>query len=247
MPNSSTNRECSLVLEKLKQVLKTKKITYAMLANQIGVAESTLKKSFIAKDVSFNRLNTICSALDISLGQILSELENEEVQEVSIDSDAEKYFLKKPLAFKVYWRLSFDRVPLEEIKKEIPLPKSTLTSILVKLDKLELIELRPDNTVKVPKLTPVRWKRTKTKIQEIIYLEWSKNIIQNAYDEKESDFDISLIYLQLREKNLKNFRRELHELEEKYAQITIRELKIHPEEIVGYRFVSSFAKGSFFK
>jgi hypothetical protein len=104
----------------------------------------------------------------------------------------------------------------------------------------------PDNTVRLPKLLPIKWKRSKSKMQKQIYLDWSNKVVQDAYKSKDEDFNISLFYLQLRPELLDNFKKEMKDLEDKYSKLTIKEIKLHAGDVVGYRYLSSLAHGSFF-
>lgn len=243
----NAHNELTLVLEQLKLMLKARKITYAQLAQGLGVAESTLKKTFVAKDCSFNRLNEICYFLNINLSDILKSIEEQRVTEIAFAEDVEKHFLTNRTALRVYWELTFERSSLEDLLAAKWLTREKLFSILKELDSFGLIELLPYDKVQVAKLVPVKWKRNKTKLQEEIYLQWSKKVIDDTYAEKEEDFNISLLYYQLREETLEDFRRELRELEDKYSRLTIRDLKLYPDEIKKVRYLSSYTPGRFIR
>ena len=106
-----------LIVQTLKQILKTKKINYKQLGEEIGMSESGLKKLFTAEDISLSRLNQIADVVGISLSEILRVAEEEEVKNVQLTAKQEEALFADHALFRILWLLTVEEKSIENISK----------------------------------------------------------------------------------------------------------------------------------
>ncbi len=65
--------EYRAAIDILKRTLKERGLTYRQLGKGIGLSESGVKKIFLARDGSFQRLAEICRYVGLSLSEIVED------------------------------------------------------------------------------------------------------------------------------------------------------------------------------
>jgi len=140
------------LLAVLKQQLKTQGITYKKLAQELELSESAIKQMFGADNMSLKRMDAICEVLKLDISDLVmisDELENKielltAEQEAILVSEAKLLLV----AYCVVNHWTFD-----EITTRYDLTEPECITQLVKLDKMNLIELLPGNRIK-PLIAP---------------------------------------------------------------------------------------------
>lgn len=227
-------------MSQLKVSLKKLNISYARLALKLNIPESTLKKWMNAEDGPFGRIMMICEELGLSLQNILRSIETQDLKTFTFSIEQQKFFLKDPAAFKVYWFLVYERKSPSEIQELLNLKSDEFNRYLLKLDRVHLIEVGKNNQTKLPRMKPVKWKFSGHFMDEL-FKTWTQGIL---VDPSKKDL---LQFFQLSESSLKEFHKDLEELEEKYARRTILELMERVEKLHQIRYMRVVAEGSFIK
>jgi DNA-binding Xre family transcriptional regulator len=70
------------LVDNIKRKLKLENMSYADLAKELGIAESSVKKMFAKRNFSLERLDQICDVLNVELLELV-EIVNEEVKRVT--------------------------------------------------------------------------------------------------------------------------------------------------------------------
>ena len=237
--------EYSHIMTQLKRILRKQGATYATLAKSLDVPESTIKKWFTSKDGSFERISRISEALGVSIAHVMKALEEESVKTFSFTTAQQQYFLKEPLAFKIFWLLVYLRQTPQQIQLQFELNEKEIQKILLRLDKLNLIIVGARDVVKLPRMRPIRWQFSgpfMEKIQE----KWTKDLLREANSEGDSSRSVLQFY-QLSEEALEDFHKDVRALEERYARRTIMELNGPKKGLRLVRYLSAVAEGSFIK
>lgn len=232
-----------MVMNELKKQLKRLKVSYAHLSKTINIPESTLKKWFIAKDGSFNRISLICEAIGLPLEVLMKEMSEQQVLTFTMTKKQQSLFLQNRKAFNVYWLLVYERKDLEEITKLLKLNSQELKSILFKLDRFLLIQVGKLDKVKIPQMRPISWE-FKGPFMEKLKEEWSEDLIKAAHLDKAYSRFI-LQFFQLSNNSAEEFLRDIQALEEKYARRTIMELNGNKKNLIQIRYQSVAATESF--
>jgi len=151
-----TMLQASSLVDSLKRELKARGITYADLASRIDMSEASVKRMFSQKNFTLQRLDEILQAAqidfrDIALAghdesRLISELTY--AQEKEIIGDAKLFIV----AVSVLNQLS-----LAQIVQVYRMTEAEVVKCLVRLDKIGIIALLPNNRVKLLVSRTFRW------------------------------------------------------------------------------------------
>ena len=141
----------------LKKELKAAQMTYADLALQLGMAESSVKRMLAKGDMPLSRIDAICRAMALDFADLarrvadnqplLQELTQE--QEKAVVSD--KKLLLVAISVLSQWTL-------EQIVATYRLSEAEGIKYLAQLDRIGIIELRPLNRYRLKLAKTFRWR-----------------------------------------------------------------------------------------
>lgn len=141
----------------LKKELKSAQMTYADLAQGLGMAESSVKRMLAKGDMALSRIDAICRVLKLDFGELarrvadaqplLKELTQE--QEKAVVSD--KKLLLCAICVLSQWTL-------EQIGNEYRLSEAECIKYFAQLDRIGIIELRPLNRYRLKLAKTFRWR-----------------------------------------------------------------------------------------
>ncbi|MGZ3449813.1 MAG: helix-turn-helix domain-containing protein [Polyangiales bacterium] len=154
--SGDTNRHS--VFAALKKILRARKITYADLAERLGMSESGVKKTFAQQDCSLSRLQAIAAAGGVPIGELFDAAANAPFEQVALTRAQQEALLDEPLLLAVFWKLSVERHSTSRIARDFGLDQRALFRLLAKLDRLDLIVLeQPGDRVRLRHGELVRW------------------------------------------------------------------------------------------
>ncbi|HET9668893.1 MAG TPA: helix-turn-helix transcriptional regulator [Casimicrobiaceae bacterium] len=146
------------IVDALKKLLKTRGLTYAAVAQRIGLSEASMKRLFAEETFSLLRLGQLCDVLEIDFFDLakLARGRSEVVREMSEAQEAALAADAKLLG--VFYLLLSDWSAADILAGYVIEPPE-LTRLLVRLDRLALIELLPGDRIrlKVPKHVRLRF------------------------------------------------------------------------------------------
>ncbi len=141
----------------LKQELKSAHMTYADLAQALGLAQSSVKRMLAKGDMPLSRIDAICRALKIDFADLarrvadtqplLAQLSQE--QESAVVAD--KKLLLVAICVLSQWTL-------EQITSSYRLTEAECIGYLAQLDRIGIIELRPLNRYRLKLAKAFRWR-----------------------------------------------------------------------------------------
>lgn len=132
------------VLEVLRAELRGAGITYRMLADRIGMSESSVKRMFGQKDMALSRLAHICKAAGIGMEDVLRRAADLAPHTDTLTLPQEKSLVAKPKLLLMaicclgHWTV-------EQVTETYQLSEAECVGLLAELDRLGLIELKPFN------------------------------------------------------------------------------------------------------
>ena len=138
----------SKIVETLKQQLKRRGITYRALAERLGLSESAVKHMFSTGNLSLKRLDQLCAVLELDIGELVNIAADHESRIEELPADLERELVGDIRLLLVayclvnYW--TFDEI----LEKYDISPREGL-KLLVRLDRMKLIELQPGNRVRL--------------------------------------------------------------------------------------------------
>lgn len=174
--------EHSIYISGIKKFLKTQKITYGELAQQMKMTESGVKKMLTAKDISFRRILQICEILDILPGQLFSFSEKSAIKEVELTREQEETLLKNPQLLAAYWCLTIEKKSLLEIERTQKLSPPELKKSLRRLVTIGLLKERKGNFT-ATHTGKFKWSDD-SRLAQYLNREWSHLILKKSLDSK---------------------------------------------------------------
>jgi DNA-binding Xre family transcriptional regulator len=221
----------------LKKTLRQRKITYGELSKQLGLSESGLKKIFSSQDCSFARLSQIAGALGLRLKDILVELDEAQLRSVQFSESQQQYFLKNIDVFHLFVKLVVERHSLESLKKEFNLKQSEVFRYLKKLDELNLIQLLPNDRIKLPPLFLVK-DFGPGPLLEKTYQKWGAAIVSElAYPRFQASGQFIVRCFQMKNETYEELLDRLLALESEFLRRAVREMSVTPTDLKTVRFM----------
>ncbi len=149
--------ETRRLIDTLKKALKTRGITYAELAQQLGLSEASIKRLFSQQTFSLRRLEAICALLDLSLHDLtrMARLSERDAA-TTLTLDQEASLADNPLLL-AYFYLLLNGWRAARIAGHFNIEKPQHTQVLANLDKLGLIRLMPRNQVVLNTNRTINW------------------------------------------------------------------------------------------
>ncbi len=136
-----------IIVQTLKKYLREKGITYSQLASKLMMSEANIKRMFSKADLSLSRLDDICQIIGIKICELAARVEQEEKLIEELTLEQEKEILSEPkLQLLAY--LLLQRISLEDITNNYDFTETELTRLLIKLDRIGIIELLPYNRIR---------------------------------------------------------------------------------------------------
>lgn len=141
----------------IKAVLRAREITYRELARQIGVSEATIKRDLSRGAFSLRRLDQICSCLGLGLNDLVHPLQKAEL--VTELSEAQEAALANNPKILVVTYLIVNDWKFADITAAFSMDESQLTDVLLRLDRLKIIEFRPPHRVRKLTARNFSWRK----------------------------------------------------------------------------------------
>lgn len=147
-----------MLVNALKRLLKSRDMTYRHVAQGLGLSEASIKRLFATGNFTLARLDEVCLLMGLEIADLVRIADanihriNEltEAQEKELASDPRLLLV----AFLVINGWSFDA-----ILKQYKFSEAELIRCFVKLDKLKLIEMLPNNRFKLLTSTNFTWRK----------------------------------------------------------------------------------------
>jgi transcriptional regulator with XRE-family HTH domain len=141
----------------VKKELKAAQMTYADLAQALGMAESSVKRMLSMVDMSVSRVDAICRALKIDFAELARRVADTQplLREMTAEQEravvADKKLLLVAICVLSQWTL-------EQITASYRLSEAECVKYLVQLDRIGIIELRALNRYRLKLAKTFRWR-----------------------------------------------------------------------------------------
>lgn len=135
------------LVDTLKKILRERKITYSDVAEKLNLSEANVKRMFSRRHFTLARLEEVCTLADADLGYLMSRMHEGSmiIEELSLEAEKE---LSSNIKLLMMAQLLINRWELDDIIKTYEFEDIEVTRLLVKLDRLGIIELLPGNRIR---------------------------------------------------------------------------------------------------
>lgn len=141
----------------LKKELKSAQMTYADLADAIGMAESSVKRMLAKGDMPLSRIDAICRALKMDFAELARRVADAQplLKELTPEQEravvADKKLLLCAICVLSQWTV-------EQITGAYRISEAECIKHFVQLDRIGIIELRPLNRYRLKLAKTFRWR-----------------------------------------------------------------------------------------
>ncbi|MBE7939744.1 MULTISPECIES: helix-turn-helix transcriptional regulator [Ramlibacter] len=141
----------------LKKELKAARITYAALGDALGLAESSVKRMFARGEMPLSRVDAICRVLRLDFADLARQVADAQplLRELSLAQEqavvADRKLLLCAISVLSQWTL-------EQVVATYRISNAEAVRCFVQLDRLGVIELRPQNRYRLRLAKTFRWR-----------------------------------------------------------------------------------------
>jgi len=141
----------------LKAELKTARITYADLAPQLGLAESSVKRMFAKGDMPLTRVDEVLRVLKMDFADIARRVADEQParRELTLEQERAVVADRKLLLMAI---CCLSQWTYEQIVSTYKVGEAEAVKYLARLDRLGVIELKPMNRYRIKVAKTFRWR-----------------------------------------------------------------------------------------
>ena len=141
----------------LKAELRRSGITYAHLAQELGLAESSIKRIFAKGDMPLSRIDEVLAVLKMDFAELARLVANASPAQQEMTLEQERAVVRDPkLLLTAICALS--QWTVDQIVATYAISKPQAVACLLSLDKLGFLELRANNRYRVKVDKTFRWR-----------------------------------------------------------------------------------------
>lgn len=210
------------LLKTLKKCLKAKGLNYHDLAQALDLSEASIKRLFSEQSFSLSRLEEVCRFLDMSIYDLarMTRLTPED-QATRLTLEQEQG-LAKDLPVLTYFYLLLTGRTAEKIAREFGLTDSQQNTLLVRLSRLKLVELYPNNSGRLLTHRRIDWRRDGP-IRRQYQRQFQQAFFNDTFTAKDESF--RFLTGELSEASISVLDRKFDRLERDFEELT--DLDIH--------------------
>ena len=136
------------IVNALKQVLKARGIAYDEVARHLALSLSSVKRMFSTGAFSLGRLEMVCDLAGVDLLELARLADAQRLHVSSLTVDQERDLVSDP-ALLLVAVCALNRWPFEKILDHYRFSSPQLTRLVIRLDRMGLIELLPGNRIRL--------------------------------------------------------------------------------------------------
>lgn len=245
------------LLQRIKDLLKEKGMTYVELARRMGVSEVTIKRMLNQQDISMTRVIEISKILDVPLADELAALEAESVKAHTFTAKQDEYFAAFPHLMAYFQHLTLLKKTPTQLAAEFGLSGACTHQYLSALESLGLLRQLPSGAVKILVEPPMGFGADSTVVKQQIAqsLAFTNECL---FGKKPVSEEVYLLVkpLKINKALTKQFVKEYYELLQSYAKISERNFEsddelcvasfaLHPADIKGQNTIIALEPDAF--
>ncbi|MEJ1096205.1 MULTISPECIES: helix-turn-helix transcriptional regulator [unclassified Pseudoxanthomonas] len=145
------------LIDALKRCLRAQGMTYRDLAARVKLSEAAVKRMFSRRAMSLHRLEQICDVLDVGLAELSAEAARGRTAMARLSEAQEQALVSEPALLLALF-LTLNRWRQDDVLAHFGFTQAQWTGLLVKLDRLGVIELMPGNRGRALTARNFRWR-----------------------------------------------------------------------------------------
>ena len=217
----------------LKLELKAAGITYADLAEQLGMAESSIKRVFAKADMPLSRIDDVLRVLKMDFAELARKVADAQPlrHQLTLEQEAAVVADRKLMLLAI---CCVSLWTFEQMVATYAISEAECVRYLLKLDKLGIIELRPLNRYRLNIAKGFRWRP-----QGPVMAFFREHVVEDYYsggfdDEGET---LMLVHGEVSPAQAASFVERLQRVGQDFANQHLADQKLKPEQKRAYTLV----------
>ncbi len=217
----------------LKAELKAAGITYAELAIHLGLAESSIKRVFAKADMPLSRIDEVLRVLKMDFAELARKVADAQPLRRELTHEQEKAVVadRKLLLLAI---CCLSQWTFEQMTSTYTFSDAECVGLLVQLDRIGIIELRPLNRYRLKVAKGIRW-RANGPVMDY----FRKHVVADYYS---GGFDgegemLMLVHGQIGKGLAATFAERLQRIGQDFAQQHLADQRLEPEHKRPYTLV----------
>lgn len=137
-----------LLIDTLKQELRKQRLTYKQVSVALDLSETSVKRLFSEEAFSIKRLEKVCALLQLNISDLVYLME----QNIELTTEltrAQEEELVSDIKLLLIAMLLMNKLKFSDILLIYDISETEGIRLLARLDRMKIIELQPDNRVKL--------------------------------------------------------------------------------------------------
>jgi hypothetical protein len=151
-------RQSQAIHAALKRLLRARSRTYAEAAKVLDLSEASVKRLFSRGELSLARLEALCDWIGIDIAELAAQAQSQQPTVAELTPEQERELLKDPALLLVTY-LVLNRWGEADILGKYRITKPELVRMLIRLERLGLIELMPGERIRLRTSRSFSWRK----------------------------------------------------------------------------------------
>jgi len=213
------------LIDTVKKHLKAQGKTYAHVAQQLALSEASVKRLFAEQNFTLQRLEAIAELLGYDLAELLQlvSVQQQALAELSIEQEQE---IASDIALLLVTVCVMNHYTFQDILDDYTFSETECIRKLAKLDRLKIIELLPNNRIKLLIAPNFKW-RSKGPIQQFFQHKIQQDFFKSNFDRETEK--LSVLNGVISHESINSLQKKMQRLAEDFNNL-IREDKTLPTD-----------------
>jgi len=150
--------ETRQLVDTLKRCLKMRGLTYRSLAERINLSEASVKRIFSERSFTLRRLEQVCGALEISVGELVRMVEHGRTRPTTLSLEQEEA-LARDQALLSFFYLLLNGWTEPDIQRGYEFEEMQIRKLRARLIELELMESLPRGRHRLRVGRQISWRK----------------------------------------------------------------------------------------
>lgn len=201
------------LIDLLKRTLKTRGKTYLHVAEHLGLSEASVKRLFAQQNISLKRLDEICALVGLEISDLAHQLTETTIQTLSFEQEKE---IVADIRLLVVTVCVLNRWSVADMTDQLALSEHDCIRLLAKLDRMGMIDLLPENRVRLKVRPNFRW-LTDGPIQQFFLEKLQQDFFASRFDQRQER--LLVVNGMLSDRSVELFQKKMTQLVEGFDEL----------------------------
>ncbi len=216
------------LIDTLKQALKSHGLSYSDVAKTLDLSEASVKRLFSECSFSLLRLDTICQMMSMEISDLIAMM-NQRNAEAMLSglSWQQEQEIANDTALLLVTVCVLNRWSTDELLEHYQLTVSQCVGYLVRLERLQLIELLPKNNIKLKVSANFKW-LVNGPIQQFFQQKLATDFLSGGFNRSREQ--LIVINGMLSDEAMVVFHRKLQQLAREFDELNTQDAALSLEQ-----------------